>query len=118
MRKGKVVRGQDLRDIIRREVEEQTYGLWNSIEELRGVQDQSRSEIRWEEATTQGPKIPGSWEELERKVVEAAEEGYALSKKGVRPCQEGKGKGRSGRTLPEAHRGGQICRHGGKREKP
>ena len=54
-----MARGQDLMDMIRLEVEAQTSELRKSIDELRSVQDRRRGAIWLEEATTQGPKIPG-----------------------------------------------------------
>ena len=74
-----MVGGQDLMAMIRLEVGEQTTELRKSIDELRSVQDRRRDAIWMEEATTQGPRIPGSLEELELKVVEATKKVYALS---------------------------------------
>ena len=58
---------------------EQNTELRKSIDELRSVQDRRRYAIWREEATIQGPRVPGSREELELKVVEAAKKVYALS---------------------------------------
>ena len=65
----KVAGGRDIRAVIRLEAGEQTPE--KSIGKLSSFQDRRRGGIRMEEATTQGPRMSGSREELELKVVEA-----------------------------------------------
>ena len=65
--------------MIRLEVGEQTKEIRKSIDELRSFQGCRQDAIRREKANTQGPRIPGSREELELKVEEATKKGYALS---------------------------------------
>ena len=51
-----------------------------SIDGRRSSQDGRQSKTRLEEITTPGPRIPGSWEELELKVAEAGQKVDGLSK--------------------------------------
>ena len=65
--------------MLRLKVGEQTTEIRKSIDELRSFQRGRQDAIRREEATTQGPRMPGSREELELKVGEAIKKVCALS---------------------------------------
>ena len=88
LRETKVSRVQDLLAMIQREMGEIRDTVWRlerekedlgeqiikireSFDELRSFKDCRQDAMRLEEATTHGPRIPGSREELELKVAEA-----------------------------------------------